>query len=415
MTLTLSPSPVSDLVGFAAGQGHPDYPCLSRTHAPSSCVPCADFSPWLAERMRRRDVDGVAEYLCRIREANPGLGESPEQLRANYTRLADGMVNAPLDRYLGGGDEAAFLDLRVTLVLLAVHEGFSGFIMTGEAADFVASVMAPHTLAICDVGNLVDERNQFVQEMAKEMSYWAAWPMLTVESLPPLAPQESPELRRLLDMLRTLPLGARAHAVDAIRHLSAHPQVPKTLASLSRYETRKRGLDVAESSRLILATGMVVPATDSGRVARHLDASRPAGIPDAEWCGRAELVGQGATGRGGQDRMRRPAADADGRRPGWWSSRPSTWRGARQLRQHVEAVRECWRVWLAFGTGVPRSARRAAAVRSDRTAPRAPRAPPPATPSPPPPSRPPLPPRSSRAAPPPAPTRRRRAPCPSRR
>ena len=26
--------------------------------------------------------------------------------------------------------------------------------------------------------------------------------------------------------------------------------------------------------------------------------------------------------------------------------------GARQLRQHVEAVRECWRVWLAFGTGV---------------------------------------------------------------
>ena len=84
------------------------------------------------------------------------------------------------------------LDLRVALALLAVHEGFSGFIMTGEAADFVASVMAPHTLAICDAGNLVDERNQFVQEMAKEMSYWAAWPLLTVESLPPLEPPETP-------------------------------------------------------------------------------------------------------------------------------------------------------------------------------------------------------------------------------
>ena len=94
MTLTLSPSPASDLVGFAAGRGHPDYPCLSRTHAPASCVPCADFSPWLAERVRRRDVDGVADYLYRIREANPGLGESPDQLRANYTRLADGIVNA---------------------------------------------------------------------------------------------------------------------------------------------------------------------------------------------------------------------------------------------------------------------------------------------------------------------------------
>jgi hypothetical protein len=26
--------------------------------------------------------------------------------------------------------------------------------------------------------------------------------------------------------------------------------------------------------------------------------------------------------------------------------------GAGLLRQHVEAARECWRIWLAFGTGV---------------------------------------------------------------
>jgi hypothetical protein len=339
MTFTLSPSPVSDLVGFAAGQGHPDYPCLSRTHAPASCVPCVDFSPWLAERVRRRDVDGVAEYLYRIREANPGLGESPEQLRANYTRLADGMVNATLERYLGGGDEAAFLDLRVTLALLAVHEGFSGFIMTGEAADFVASVMAPYSLSICDVGVLVDERNRFVREMAKEMSYWAAWPELAVESLPPLEPPDSAELPRLLGTLRTLPLGARAHAVDAFRHLSAHPQVPKTLAGLSRYETRKRGLDVAESSRLILATGLVVPGTDlegfltqSGVGARNSwGKERLAEVAKTE-C--AELL-----------RTRMEAA-------GVVELAAEHVEGARLLRQHVEAVRECWRVWLAFGTGV---------------------------------------------------------------
>ena len=139
------------------------YPCLSRTHAPASCVPCVDFSPWLAERVRRRDVEAVAEYLYRIREPNPGIGESPEQLRANYTQLAERIVNAPFDRFLTGGDEAAFTDLRVALVLLAVHEGFSGFIMTGEAADFMASVMAPHRLAICDVQHLVEDRNEFVR------------------------------------------------------------------------------------------------------------------------------------------------------------------------------------------------------------------------------------------------------------
>ena len=327
ITLTLSPSPASDLVGFAAGQGHPDYPCLSRTHAPASCVPCADFSP------------------------NPGLGESPEQLRANYTRLADGIVNATLDRYLGGGDETAFLDLRVTLALLAVHEGFSGFIMTGEAADFVASVMAPHALAICDVGNLVDERNQFVREMAKEMSYWAAWPVLTVESLPPLEPHDSPELHRLLDILRTLPLGARAHAVDAFRHLSAHPQVPKTLAGLSRYETRKRGLDVADSSRLILATGVVVPGSDLdgwlGTWTRRdlLGFLTQSGVGARNSWGKERLAEVAKTECADLLRTRMEAA-------GVVELAPEHVEGARQLRQHVEAVRECWRVWLAFGTGV---------------------------------------------------------------
>jgi len=26
--------------------------------------------------------------------------------------------------------------------------------------------------------------------------------------------------------------------------------------------------------------------------------------------------------------------------------------GARLLREYIDSVRECWRVWLAFGTGV---------------------------------------------------------------
>src|SRR5690349_24528403 len=113
MTISPPPTPVSDLFAYAANQGHPDYPCLSRTHAPSSCVPCADFSPWLRERVARGDVDAVAEYLYRMREANPGLGESIEGLRANYAQLAERILTAPLDRYLRQGDEAAYLDLKV--------------------------------------------------------------------------------------------------------------------------------------------------------------------------------------------------------------------------------------------------------------------------------------------------------------
>ena len=74
--MTLADRVAADLPGFAGGLGHPDFPCLSRAHNPSSCVPCVDFSPWLRERVRRGDVEGIGEYLWRVREANPGVGSS---------------------------------------------------------------------------------------------------------------------------------------------------------------------------------------------------------------------------------------------------------------------------------------------------------------------------------------------------
>src|SRR6476646_11849294 len=210
--------------------------------------------------------------------------------------------------------------------------------------------MAPHPLELTDPTGLVDARNEFVREMGQEMSYWAAWPMLAPDGLPPLSPPCEPELHRLLDALRTLPLGSRAHAVDSIRHLSAHPHVPKTLASLSRYETRKRGLDVAGSSRLILDTGIAAASTDV-----------------AAWLGtwtRRDLLGflaqfgVGARNSWGKERLaevartecaeqlRQRMADA-----GVIELANEHLDAARLLRLHVEATRETWRAWLAFGTG----------------------------------------------------------------
>ena len=352
MTTVLSPSLATDLAAFAAGQGHPDYPCLSRTHAPASCVPCVDFSPWLRERVRRRDAEAVGEYLFRVREANPGLGECRESLRSHYARLAASLLAAPVDRFLAGLDEEdACTDLRVTLILLAVHEGFSGFVMTGEAADFVASVMAPYAPALRDAAALVEARNRFIGEMANEMTYWAAWPLLEPDELPPLAPPDDPGLQRLLAALHWLPLGARAHAVDALRQLAAHPQVPRTLASLSRYETRKRGLDVAESSRSILASGIVVPATDLegwlGTWTRRdlLGFLAQAGVRARNSWGKERLavVAKAECAELLHARM----AEAGVVQLAPWHAE-----GAQLLRAHIEAVRVPWRVWLAFGTGV---------------------------------------------------------------
>src|SRR3954464_11841407 len=38
-----------DLLSYGGGRGHREFPCLSRTENPSSCIPALDFSPWLRE------------------------------------------------------------------------------------------------------------------------------------------------------------------------------------------------------------------------------------------------------------------------------------------------------------------------------------------------------------------------------
>jgi hypothetical protein len=349
--MTLADRVAADLLSFAGGLGHPDFPCLSRAHTPSSCVPSVDFSPWLRERVRRRDAEGVGEYLWRIREANPGVGGSEEDFRQRYLSLAVSLMESPLDRFLLDGTEQGYLDLRVTLILLAAHEGFSGFIMTGEAADFMAAAVSPHAFTLTGADRLVEARNEFVRKMAGEMSYWSTWPPLAADALHPTIPPKDPDLEAVLAKLTPLTLGVRAHAADVLRHLVADPSTPRTLASLSRYETRKRGLDIAESTRLIMDTGLVVPATElkgwlAGWTRRDLlGFLAHCGVrPRNSWSKeRLAEVAQAECAESLRQRMSES---------GVVELSPGHVRGARLLREYLDGVKETWRVWLAFGTGV---------------------------------------------------------------
>jgi hypothetical protein len=340
-----------DILSFAAGRGHREFHCLSPTHNPSACVPCLDFSPWLRERVRRHEIDGLGEYLWRVRRGNPGLGETGEQIQRQYNEVARSVMAAPLGQYLRDGTTEGYLDLRVTLVLLAAHETFSGFIMAGEAADFTAAAMAPHGFRLTRAATLVARRNEFVAEMGQGMDYWACWAPLPAEALRSPLPPPDPAFQVMLLALSTLPLGSRAHAVDALRHLSADPGVPRSLASLSRLETRRRGLDVAESSRLILQSGLVLPASDAeawlaGWTRRDLlGFLGQCGLRAPKSWSKERLAEMALMECA--SRVRERMAEA-----GIVELEPAHVEAASRLGSYIEDVKEAWRVWLGFGTGV---------------------------------------------------------------
>jgi hypothetical protein len=349
--LTVDDRTSSDLLRFAADRGHREFPCLSREHKPASCVPCLDFSPWLKERVSRDEVDAIGEYLWRVRRANPGLGGTWEQVRRQYTDLARAVMEAPLDHFLHEGSTEAYLDLRVMLIVLATHESFSGFIMAGEAADYAAAVMAPHSFRLSQPATLIGRRNDFVQDMARGMDYWACWAPLSPDAIrSPVAPPD-PEFQSTLAVLATLPLGARAHAVDALRYLCADSGPARSLASLSRHDTRRRGLDLADSSRLILQAGLVVPAADAEAWLRNwtrrdvLNFLAQAGVRAPKSWSKERLAGLALTEC--ESKVRERMAES-----GAVELAPEHAGSATRLCGHIDQVKETWRVWLGFGTEI---------------------------------------------------------------
>lgn len=301
--------------------------------------------------MRRHDVDALGEYLWRVRRANPGLGGSSEHIERLYSDLARAVMSAPLSQYLTEGTAEAYLDLRVLLVMLAAHETFSGFIMAGEAADFAAAAMAPHAFRLARPRVLVERRNEFVREMGQGMDYWACWAPLAVDGVRSLVPPKDAAFEAMLSALATLPLGSRAHAVDALRHLSADPGVPRTLASLSGLETRRRGLDVADSGRLIIQSGLVIPAEDA--------AAWLAGWTRRDLLGFLAECGVRAPKSWSKERLSEVAlADCPDRvrarmlESGAVELAPVHAEAAGRLGGYIQDVKETWRVWLGFGTGV---------------------------------------------------------------
>jgi hypothetical protein len=362
--LTIEDPHSSDLLSYAGGRGHREYPCLSRTHNPSSCVPCVDFSPWLRERVRRNEVEAIAEYLWRVRRANPDDSGSSEQILAKFQDLAEAIMATPLDRFLDRGTDEAYLELRVALIMLAAHETFSGFIMAGESADYLAAVMVPHSFSLNGTRDLLQRRNSFVAEMGREMEYWACWTALEPDALrSPIPPLDS-SYQAMLSTLARLSLGTRAHAVDALRHLAADPGTPRSLASLCRQETRRSGLDVADSSRMILDSGLVVPAND---IIGWLKA----------WTRRELLsflasVGVRAPKSWSKERLTevamadcQPAVRSRMDEFGAVELAPTYAEAAGRLASYIEDVKETWRVWLGFGTGVRRAIRRSEQQQED--------------------------------------------------
>ncbi len=338
-----------DLTKFAAGRGHPDFPCLSPMYSPTSRIPCADFSRWLCDRIEANDAEAVAEFVWRTVEGNPGVGLGSDGFREHWQRNARQLLQLPLDAYLRGGTPQAYLELRAALVLILLHDNFGGFIMASDAPRFLATVMIPHCFQPVEVEQLAKRANAFIRKMREDTPFWEDFPLFRVgESLPwPVPPH--PAAQKFCAALRWLPLGSRSHFFDAAASaLSRKSGGQQALDKTTSYRTRKRGVDGVESAALLLQSGLLFRCQDLRAFLLGMSATDLIGLLSQQsvefrksWK-KEKLIS--AVLDGCPD-----AAQAAARGVVLADISPEYAEAAGRVREHIDSIVPFFQMWLGFG------------------------------------------------------------------
>jgi hypothetical protein len=243
--------PLQKLLNQVKGKGHPKYPFLHQEYSPNSRIPCADFTPFIIERLRVGDESSINALMKGIIEANPGLGTDAGWI---VEEVKD-VLRAPLEKYHTFADPAAYLHLRAMWIIAGKGGGGREFWLTTLAPQFFAQALSPFEMELKPTSEeLLKKANRFIREMRKDAPYWLDFPLFKVSELqvPPLPSGEG------LKKVRHLTIGARLHLFSAVEAGGG------ILSRLTGYELRGFGLNIFDSCREIIKSGLLIPSQDPG-------------------------------------------------------------------------------------------------------------------------------------------------------
>ncbi|WP_449245511.1 hypothetical protein [Desulfobacca acetoxidans] len=241
--------PLQDLLHQVQGKGRPEHPFLHRTYSPSSRVPCADFTPFIIERLLATDLRSIGQLMRGIIEANPGLGTDGGWIEEEVKKV----LRVPLEKYLCLAVTEAYLQLRAMWIIASKEGGGREFWLTNDFPLYFAQALSPYDLELQPaMEGLRKKANSFIRKMRKDAPYWLDFPLLKASELttPPLPPGEG------VAQVRRLTIGARLHLFWAVEANGGR------LSSLAGHIPRDLGLYTLDSTQEILASGLLLPSQD---------------------------------------------------------------------------------------------------------------------------------------------------------
>lgn len=263
--------PLQELLNQIRGKGRPEYPFLHPTYSPSSRIPCADFTPFIIERLAAGDVGSIGQLMRRIIEANPGLGTQGEWIEGEVKKT----ILAPLEKYLRFDGPDAYRQLRAMWIIAGRGGGGREFWLTNDTPRYFAQALCPYDLELLPaMEQLRRKANTFIRRMRKDAPFWLDVPLFKEADFTILSLATGEAVARV----RQLTIGARLHLFYAVEKGGGR------LPTLTGHIPRDMRLYEPDSSQEILESGLLIPSQDpallknSLQKAEILEACSQAGV-----------------------------------------------------------------------------------------------------------------------------------------
>lgn len=231
------------------GLGDPEHPFLDKDYSPSSRVPCTDFVPFIAERLKAHDLESVRYVMRGVLEANPGLGVGPEWIDEKIQDVA----SLDFKKYVHLEDEDAYYQLKAMYIIAEKGGGGREFWLTEEFPElFSWSMCAFRPYWQDPIQDLAQRANSFIEEMAEDLAYWEDYPRLEKSEVQVDPPSKTPTQEKVKDIS---PAG-RMHLFYAVSRGGG------SLPDLTNYPIRSFGINEESTSREIIGNGLMSTAED---------------------------------------------------------------------------------------------------------------------------------------------------------
>lgn len=226
------------------GVGHSEYPILDKQYSPGSRVPCTDLVPFISERIIERDIDSIKIMMRSVIEANPGLGTGPGWIDGSI----DNVLSIPFKNYVSFSTTNAFHELKALFIVAAKGGGDREFLITEQIPRLISwACVAHHPSWSTRVHALSNKANSWINLMAEDIPYWQEYGRFEVREVPSVSIED-----RLRAVILSLSPAARMQLFYTVERGNG------SLPSLTNYQIRNLGINVGETSKELIDSGLVL-------------------------------------------------------------------------------------------------------------------------------------------------------------